>query len=330
MSIKIIKAGVLSSVQDGGRYGYQHLGINPCGAMDKVAAAISNFLVGNDASEAVIESHFPASQLFFEQDALVALTGADFGAMINDKLIPINNPIFISRNTVLQFTKPLFGAISYLAVGGGFNSENWLNSNSTDIKILKGGIQNILKKNTIITFKNKVCFIKFLQNNDSLILKYSVNSKNFYTKNNFIRFVEGIEYDVLNINSKHNLENQNFSVSSKNDRMGYHLIGKILNKEFELEMISSAVTKGTIQLLPNGKIIVLMSDHQTTGGYPQIANIISADLPKFAQLKSGDSFYFKKINIEEAEELHEKILLELKNIKNACLLKWQETQKSFS
>src|SRR4026209_1666867 len=105
MSVKIIKAGILDTIQDMGRYGNQHLGINPTGAMDKYALQVTNILVGNQTGEAVIEMHFPASDIMFTQPALIALGGADFSASINGEPVPILQAILVGKNDVLQFHK---------------------------------------------------------------------------------------------------------------------------------------------------------------------------------------------------------------------------------
>lgn len=139
MSVLIIKPGLLDTVQDGGRYGYQHLGINPSGAMDFVAASIANMLAGNDKEEAVIELHFPASSFLFEDDCLIALSGAEFRAIINNKSIPINTAVIVSKGSVLQFTQYSLRARCYLAVHGGWDTDYWLNSYSTNIKAAAGG-----------------------------------------------------------------------------------------------------------------------------------------------------------------------------------------------
>src|SRR5258705_6968055 len=120
MSLKIIKAGILDTIQDMGRYGNQHIGINLDGAMDKYAMQVTNILLGNKLTEAVIEMHFPASVFMFTQPALIALGGADFSASINGEPVPGLHAIIVGKNDVLQFHKPANGARAYLAVAGGF------------------------------------------------------------------------------------------------------------------------------------------------------------------------------------------------------------------
>src|ERR1051326_8848051 len=104
MSVRIVKHGILDTVQDAGRYGFQHLGINPCGVMDDVAMSIANILAHNDKDEAVIELHFPASSFQFEEDCIIALAGADFHAVLGNQPIPVNSCLIVSRDSLLQFT----------------------------------------------------------------------------------------------------------------------------------------------------------------------------------------------------------------------------------
>src|SRR5687768_11903322 len=120
MSLQVIKNGILDTIQDYGRVGRQHLGINPTGAMDNYSMQVANLLVGNERSEAVIEMHFPASVYLFTQSALIAIAGADFSASINGETVPVNHPIFICKNDLLAFHKPVNGSRAYLAVHGGF------------------------------------------------------------------------------------------------------------------------------------------------------------------------------------------------------------------
>lgn len=330
MSIRIIKPGIYSSLQDKGRYGYQHLGISPCGAMDIFAARIANYIVGNCSNETVLEFHFPAPQILFEEDALIALGGADFDAMINDQKIPINTPVIVSKLTVLQFTKPFSGARSYLSVQGGFALEPWFNSNSTDTRLQKGGHKRILQKDDIIQFKKSVCFTRVLKEQDCFCLHCCVDVSTFYSSNNIIRFVEGIEFSILKEESKNKLQKIEFEISPQSNRMGYRLNGIALEKENQLELISSAVTKGSLQLLPNGQLIVLMADHQTTGGYPRIGHIISADISKLAQLKAGEGFYLEKISIKTAHQILAETEKGLHQIQTACSFKLKEFLSSHS
>src|SRR5258706_14269661 len=119
MNLRIIKPGVMDTVQDMGRYGWQQLGINPGGAMDKLSAQIANILVGNETNEAVIELHFPAAAFFFEQPSLISISGADFSANVNGEEVPGMRPILVSMYCILQFQYVKNGVRSYHAVQGG-------------------------------------------------------------------------------------------------------------------------------------------------------------------------------------------------------------------
>ena len=139
MSISVVKAGLLDSIQDMGRYGYGKWGINAGGVMDAFAARVANMLVGNCSGEPLLEIHFPGPQILFEQNALVSICGADFSPMVNDEYIPLWKPVVVRRNTVLHFPKLNRGARCYLAVHGGFCVDQWLGSGGTHLRAGAGG-----------------------------------------------------------------------------------------------------------------------------------------------------------------------------------------------
>ena len=156
MSLKVIKAGLLDSIQDAGRYGYQHLGINPGGVMDRYSLQAINILLSNSPGEAVIEMHFPAPAFLFEQAAMIALGGADFHATINGEPIPSWHPVIVNKNSVLHFEKRIKGGRGYLAVKHGFDIQPWLGSASTNLKAGAGGFRGrALQKEDSIPFKKK-------------------------------------------------------------------------------------------------------------------------------------------------------------------------------
>ena len=141
-----------------------------------------------------------------------------------------------------------------------------------------------------------------------------------YHPQNTIRCIKSIEWNLMDEISKQNFINYDFIISNQSDRMGYRLNSKPLLLQQSTALISSAVDAGTIQLLPDGNCIVLMADHQTTGGYPRIASVIKADLPKLAQIKPGQSFNFTIVSLQEAENALLMMLQTLQEIKNACHL----------
>jgi antagonist of KipI len=318
MSIQIIKPGLFSTIQDEGRKGFQHLGINPNGAMDIRAMQTANALVLNDVSEAVVEFYFPAPVLIFTQPAFIALSGADFSAEANGINIPINQPVFIPSNTIIQFTSKKLGQVGYLSVQGGFDLSEWLNSYSTNVKAAAGGFEgSILKAGDIIDLHLKAS--KKATSKEYSIMPWKASVNDFY-HTNALQFIPGHEFEKLTANSQALFLSADFNILRQSDRMGYRLNGPALELSENKEIISSAVTRGTIQLLPNGQCIVLMADHQTTGGYPRIGHIISADLPTLAQKGINDAINFTPTNIDIAEKL---LLLQeqhLHQLTNACIL----------
>lgn len=319
MSIKIIKAGVLATLQDGGRKGWRSKGIGGGGAMDIFAMSVANYLVGNDDGNAVMEINFPAPEILFQQDAIISLTGADFFATINETAVSVWKALFVKKDSVLKFKQPVHGTKLYVSVHGGFHAENWLGSCSTHLKVGAGGyLGRALQKDDIINF-NKTDF----SCNENKILPWYISQHELdksYLPQNKIRCIKGIEWNLLDEISKNNFEKNEFIISNQSDRMGYRLNGKPILLQQSTELISSAVDAGTVQLLPDGNCIVLMADHQTTGGYPRIASVIKADLPKLAQIKPGQSFNFTIVSLQEAEEDLLIMQQTLHEIKNACHL----------
>jgi antagonist of KipI len=316
MSLEIIKKGMLDTLQDGGRFGYQHLGITTNGPMDQFSSQLANALVGNELSEGVMEICFPAAHVRFLSAAIVAITGADFEATIHGQRIPLNTPIAVSSGTELRFKNNRGGRFGYLAVRNGFQIEKWLGSASTNLKAKVGGLGRALVKGDRLDFKQE-----FVVDETSIFPWSFPLQKN----DSVIRCIEGNEFDWLTKLSQQQFYKQSFAISSTSDRMAYRLEGAALKQATKKELLSTVAHFGTIQLLPNGQLVCLMADHQTTGGYPRIAQVIAADLPTLAQQRPNDAISFQPVSLEDAEDL----LLEqhtlLKQIQYSCRFKFRET-----
>jgi antagonist of KipI len=294
MSLLISKTGILTTVQDLGRTGHCALGINPSGVMDRASTMLINTLLGNPESEALLELHYPAGEFIFETECSFVIGGADFGATLNEIEIPNWKTITPSEGDVLRFTAPRNGSRSYLAVAGGFEVDNWLGSKSTNLTANAGGFYGRrLAKGDRIGFAAPRRVSKRALG-PSLIPRYS--------RFPIVRVIAGAEYDILTAKSEQDLLSGGFTLTNDLNRMGYRLKGPKLHLLHEKEMVSAAVTFGTVQLLPDGQLIVLMADHQTSGGYPRVGNVIDVDLPLLAQISAGDRVSFHLTTIEEAEE----------------------------
>jgi antagonist of KipI len=311
MGLLFLTNNLLTTVQDLGRNGSRALGINPNGAMDRFALRMINVLLGNKETEAALEIHFPAPKILFEESAVIALGGADFGAELDDQPFENWQIIPVEKGQTLSFTRKNWGNRLYLSVKGGFKIDEWLGSQSTNLKARIGGFEGRgLQKDDRLKFK--------VQGQKSKVegqLRISPYFLPYRKRSNLVRVIAGAEFDLLTPHSSENFLKKTFQITQNSDRMGYRLSGEPLYLLHEKELVSSAVTFGTIQLLPNGQMIILMADHQTTGGYPRIANVIAQDLPVLAQRGTNDKVYFELISLEAAETLAVKFERELNFLK---------------
>jgi antagonist of KipI len=314
MGIKVIKAGIYSSIQDLGRKGFRSIGIGPGGSMDFFAAAVSNFIAGNDENMPVIEMHFPAAEMLFEEAALICIGGAEFDAHINGQPVKNYAPLPVKKGSSVSFKKINTGARVYLAVHGGIKTEQWLGSYSTDFKAKAGGYEGrLLQKGDDILLNNTSPVLPL----DGFSFPVEMVSKP-YQDNNIIQCMPGPEWEMMDETAKKLFTENDFVISSSSDRMGYRLSGKNILLKEQVNLVSSAVNFGTVQLLPGGQLIVLMAGHQTTGGYPRIANVISAQLPKLSQLAANSPLRFQIITEQEAEDALISLQQRTGIIKNYC------------
>ncbi len=315
MSILINKSGILTTIQDLGRKGFRKFGINPNGAMDKTAVRLINVLLSNDEAEAVLEIHFPAPEIVFETAANFALGGADFAAELDGVAIDSWRTNFAESGSILKFRNKVFGNRAYLSIKGGFKIAEVLNSKSTNLTANFGGIEGRKLNNG-----DRLNF-KFQISNFKLKSKISHNLIPFYSRFPTVRVVAGAEFEALTALSEQNFLKTNFTISQNSDRMGFRLQGEPLYLLDHKELVSSAVNFGTIQLLPDGQTIILMADHQTSGGYPRIASVIPTDLPMVAQLGANDKIAFHLVSIDEAEDLAFEFERDLNFLKTAVKCK---------
>lgn len=216
MSLKIIKAGLLDTIQDLGRYGHQYQGVNPGGNMDRFSASLANALLGKELNSPVIELHFPAAQILFEWPTIICLAGADFTPMINDKQVPLHQPIIIKEGTVLQFDKWKSGARCYLALLQNFALNKWLNSYSTNLKAEAGGYKGrVLLKGDVLEFENNSTAVI---TKDFKTLPWQYHAKE--TISNRMEFIAGAEWVWLTTKSQTQFLNNEYTISPASDRMG--------------------------------------------------------------------------------------------------------------
>jgi antagonist of KipI len=323
MSLKIIRQGVLDTVQDLGRYGHQHLGINCNGAMDRFSMQLANALLGKDLNAPVLEIHFPCSQILFEKEAIFCITGGDFHPTINGQPVPLHHPIAVNKKTVLRFEKLQSGARCYISFFNELKLEKWMNSYSTNLKAGAGGYKgrNLLKDD-ILLFNNGLNISNLLHGADFTVLPWKASD--VVDTRNEIEFIIGSEWHWLAGESQEVFVEQWFQITNEADRMGFQLAAQNLKTKHSDQLVSSAVCFGTVQLLPNGQLIILMADHQTAGGYPRIAYVISAHLPILAQKKPNDVIKFKMTSLQEAEKKMHNQKKYLHQLQIACKFRIEE------
>jgi len=207
--------------------------------MDRYAAQVANLLVGNCEQEAILEVHFPGPQILFEQNTLIAITGADFSPTVNDERIPRWQPVVVRKNTVLHFPTLLQGGRRYSGVHGGYGMVKWLNSYSTNLKAGIGGWQGQpLKKGDELPFKeNTIYFAGLLKEESNFeVLPWRVNTEKLYRHPHEIGFIPGKEWRALSAASRESFLENNFLIHPSSDRMGYQLKGSPLALETEEQL----------------------------------------------------------------------------------------------
>ncbi|MFC5559226.1 biotin-dependent carboxyltransferase family protein [Ureibacillus thermophilus] len=297
MTITIIKPGLFTSIQDLGRWGYQQYGVIVGGAMDRLSYRIGEMILDQTPS-AALEFTLIGPTVKFNCDAVFCLTGANFHPLLNEMPCPMWKPVFAEKGSILKLSYCQKGARGYLHIKGGIRVEKVLDSFSTYSRARIGGFKGrpLAKEDEL----------PILPSSPFSIGKWGIQPRNwlFWKEPVVIRIVESTEYDFFTDESKDSLVTSVFTITKEADRMGYRLEGEhpLLTKE-PINLLSEAVTFGTIQIPPNGHPIILMADCQTTGGYPKIAQVVSVDLPKLAQLKPYEKICFQLVSLEEAQQL---------------------------
>ena len=292
---KILRPGINSTFQDLGRFGLQHLGIAPSGCMDRSLFSLSNKLVGNKVSEGVLEFAYQGPLLeLVGESAFVAVSGK-----VNFNIINKNNEIkqgvpnesfVLSNGDKIDILSTINSIYGYLSIFGGFNLTETKGSISTLVRA-KIGPNNGDK----LKIDEKIFF-----NKSNVDLK----KKNFefdFDSDNTIRVMKGLQFDYFSKKSQEDFFSKEYKVTKLTDRMGMRLEGEKLENIISKNIRSEGITKGSIQTPGDGQPIILLSDHPTIGGYPKIANVITADYDKLIQKTPGSKIKFKLVNLGVAE-----------------------------
>lgn len=325
MSLRVIKPGLLTTIQDLGRKGFQKHGVIVSGAMDTYSLRIANLLVGNQEGEAALEVTLMGPTFKVEEDCVIAITGGDLSPTIDDRTVPMWRPVYVKKGAILRFGRCKSGCRAYLSVAGGYAISEVLGSKSTYLRGQMGGYKGrALQVDDVVLFNGHSTMIKHKWTESFLAAKWFVHAKEFLpSRIPVIRFLAGSQYEYFTNSSKLQFVRSLFKVSSQSDRMGYRISGPALELQHKRDILSEAVSNGSIQVPPDGNPIILLADRQTTGGYPKIAQVITTDLSLIGQLKPGESIQFSQVTLKEAEQLYIQKEQKLKQLKVALSLALQ-------
>ncbi|MFD2656955.1 biotin-dependent carboxyltransferase family protein [Gracilibacillus thailandensis] len=315
MTIEIIEEGLHTTIQDQGRLGYQSYGFSVSGPMDEFAAKMANILVNNDTDEALIEMSFIGPTIKFHQHAIIAITGGNMSANLNDRPIPLAQPIQVKKGDILQFRTVKTGGFGYMAIKGGLDIPEILGSQST---VVRAEVEGVLRGKLAVG--DMISFSHSYKTENQLHWGITPALFNYIEQPaKVIRYLEGPQYDWFESDT---FEQTKWTASTRSNRMGYLLEGNPIKKRKDQQLLTEATSFGSIQVPPNGQPIILMADGQPTGGYPKIGQVARVDLSKVSQLRPGQPFRFQKITVDEAIILLQCRDRLIRTIQRFCQEKW--------
>jgi biotin-dependent carboxylase-like uncharacterized protein len=285
---------MLTTVQDQGRIGYRAFGMPISGVMDRFAATMANILAGNSSDAAVLEMTLLGGTFRFPNEAYLAVCGADMLGSLNGNKIRNWSAFYVPANSELAFDYATSGCRTYIAFYGGIAVPQVLGSRSTYTRAAIGGLEGrALQADDVIEI-GKADAMPFAVRE----LSYHYLPK--YTNEIRVRVIPGPQDDLFTTEGMQSLFSSSYTVSSRNDRMGILLEGPTIEHVSGPDIISDALCAGAIQVPGDGHPIIMMADCQTTGGYAKIGFVITADLPRLAQAKAGDTVTFAECTDAEA------------------------------
>ena len=294
--IQVQSPGLLTTVQDLGREGFGPLGVSPSGAADPLSLRIGNRLVGNPESAAGLEMTLLGGTFQFPQATTIALTGSDFGATLDGAPLAPWNSTEVTSGQTLRVASTRSGARCYLSLHGGIIVNPFLGSASTHLLSGLGGYQGrALRKGDVLRLGREIAPFR----------KKTVDSQSLeqLAPRKILRVTAGPQSDWFPQSSLRAFYENTYRVAEESNRMGLRLEGHSIARESSGEMITEGVSLGAIQITASGLPIILFVEQQTTGGYPKIANVISADLHSLGQLRPRDEIRFEQVSWDAARTL---------------------------
>ena len=297
MGIRVLKPGMLTTVQDLGRTGYQSQGFSVAGVMDVRSFKIANLLVDNPENEPVLEFTLIGPTLEFTSDTIIAITGGDFNPTINGEPAPMYTAIYMHKGDILRFGSAVTGSRGYISFSSYLKVPTVMGSRCTNMKSSIGGFKGRkLQADDYIMFRIKRRYLPFFL---SRTLKPDEMDQEQVT----LRVVMGPQDHMFTKQGIQTFLNSVYTVTNEFDRMGCRLDGPFIASKNGSDIISDGICFGSVQVPSHGKPIILLADRQTTGGYAKIATVASVDIPKLVQRKTDNKVRFKAITVHEAQKL---------------------------
>jgi biotin-dependent carboxylase-like uncharacterized protein len=296
--IEVLSNSALATIQDLGRQGYYSHGVSRSGAMDAMAVAVGNALLGNERSAAAVEIPMLPFSVQFHADMDIAIMGADCQAQLDDQKLPPGWAIHAQAGQILKLSAPRSGCRAYICVGGGVAVDEVLGSRSTQLREQFGGVEGrMLKKGDRLTALRKT---SVLPEGGMGIVPLSQLLPLGQGDAVAVRVLPAAEYGLFQSAGKQALWDAEWTVTPQSNRAGYRLAGPELQLTAPVELRSHGVVPGVIQVPPGGQPIIQLADAATMGGYPKIGTVIEADLWRLAQARPGERLKFIEVEYLEA------------------------------
>lgn len=295
-TIQVQAPGLLTTVQDLGREGFGPIGVSRCGAADPIALRLGNRLVANAESAAGLEMTLTGGTFRFPEGGIVALTGSNFGATLDGDAVEMWASIEVRPGQTLGLGATRSGARCYLCVGGGIAVTPFLGSAATHLLSGLGGFEGrALRKGDVLRIGPAASSFR--------TRSIAAEAARYFSLRNVLRFTAGPQADWFPESAMRSFCEESYRVGEQSNRMGLRLEGAAVPLLSGRQMITEGVSLGAIQVPPGGLPIILFVDQQTTGGYPKIGNVISADLHRVGQLRPRDEIRFEQVTLEAARSL---------------------------
>ncbi len=315
--LEVIHPGVLTTIQDRGRYGYQQYGVSVSGAMDKYSLRLANILAGNDDGDAAMEITIVGPKLLVLHACRIAITGADLSPQMNGHPFSMWKSSEVQKGDVLSFGSAKSGCRAYLAIYGGFEVPLTMGSYSTHILSKLGGLNGrALVKGDRLSIRS-TCGSRYRPNPDFSLCREQIPS---YGREWQVSVIPGPQADYFTRQGIATFYSAEYEISTQADRMGYRLRGPKIGHKAAADILSDATPAGSVQVPGDGNPIILLTDGQTTGGYSKIGVIISPDLDRLGQACPGDKVRFRKMGIVEAHRIIQREEKKIQEIKKASLI----------